>query len=341
MKFKKYKWISITASIFCLIILGFANMVRLHIRQEQLDFSLVLAIKQKDTQLAISLLNQGADSNVIDMRPIPFTWQTSLIFFKRMFQGKSRTTSSGNYNSALSLYYGEHVETDGVIDYDYITPENVALIKALLDHGADPNSRNIDKSKNTESLTPLHKAVRFEHVETVRMLLENHADPNCRTASGLTPLFWASSKVTPILIENGANVNARDNQGSTPLMIQVFGSNLDSIKVLVKHGADVNAYDHNCQTAAQNAAFSGHVDILDYLYKNNAKLDVYDKQNSTLLILASDSDSSKADVIEWLLKHGANVDAKDKNGKTALDYALKRGHKEIVRLLKVAEKSSN
>jgi ankyrin repeat protein len=54
---------------------------------------------------------------------------------------------------------------------------NVAGVKWLLDHGADPNAR---WAHWDSSVTPLHLAVLGNHPEIVRLLLARRADPRIR-----------------------------------------------------------------------------------------------------------------------------------------------------------------
>ena len=250
MKVRRVHWARVVFGGFGLAILGSAAMIGLRIRQEQLDRSLIQAIKQNDTSRALSALNQGANANALDMPRVPFTWPTALEYLKQLFQPKSKTTHPAHYNSALSLFYDGRLDKNGSGYSDHRPPENVVLIKALLDHGADPNSKAIDNTLNVLSDDPLHCAAYCNHAETVRMLLQHHADPDSRSESRDTPLFWANSKVAAILLDHGATVNVRSIFGYTALNTRIFYSDLEAMKTLVNHGADVNAYDDHHRSIA-------------------------------------------------------------------------------------------
>ncbi|MFD9379416.1 ankyrin repeat domain-containing protein [Streptomyces sp. NPDC059999] len=66
---------------------------------------------------------------------------------------------------------------------------NPDSVRALLDHGADPNAH----SDGPTDGTPLCAAACWGHVETVRALLAGGADPGLREddGEGLSPLEWA------------------------------------------------------------------------------------------------------------------------------------------------------
>jgi cytohesin len=67
--------------------------------------------------------------------------------------------------------------------------DDPALVRALLDAGADVRARAFGK-------TALHFAAKAGFVETVRLLLDAGADPNARDDDGHTPL-WSTSQSGP------------------------------------------------------------------------------------------------------------------------------------------------
>ena len=301
-------------------------MVRLHIRQEQLDSSLILSIKQKDTRLAISLLNQGADANAQDITRFALTWQTIVPYFRELFNSKGINPSI-HHNSALSLYCKLLEISQGENDHEF--QEHVSVINAFLDHGANPNVQD-DYCR-----TPLHYAPCNTDAAITRRLLEYHADPNIRDYCGITPLCWASLASAGVLIEYGADVNSRANDGLTPLMYHSSGvSDLGTMKILIEHGASINAFSNTHGTAAHYAVIFGQLKSLELLYEHQARLDLCDNYGDTLLISSVYVGLNKVDTVKWLLKHGARLDTKSNSGMTALDYAISRGDTELIHLLK-------
>ncbi|KAK2015697.1 ankyrin [Colletotrichum eremochloae] len=112
-------------------------------------------------------------------------------------------------------------------------------IKALLEHGADPN---IDLDCRA-----LCRVVRYGSCEIIKLLLEHGALPNgiCSQCSYKCALGAAVGfnrlNVAEILINFGATVDLRHNgEYNTHLMAAAHRGSLDIAMLLIKHGADVN-----------------------------------------------------------------------------------------------------
>ncbi len=87
----------------------------------------------------------------------------------------------------------------------------------LISAGARVNSPSGNKLK----VTPLHSAAASEHTAIVKLLLEHGADPNVREQGDFTPLHAAAqngdiASIRALLI-HGADSEARTSEGKTPL----------------------------------------------------------------------------------------------------------------------------
>jgi hypothetical protein len=103
-------------------------------------------------------------------------------------------------------------------------------------------------------LTPLHVALRWEHLGLVQLLLKHGVDLNAQNDSGDTLLHFAAKRrqlgVVQQLLELGANVHVRNNHDQTPLVsLSRWGGGITDIgllgtekyeieELLLKHGAE-------------------------------------------------------------------------------------------------------
>lgn len=144
---------------------------------------------------------------------------------------------------------------------------HLELLKALLDHGADPNARLGKKLWfrafhgdwiDPEGATAFWLAAKANDVSAMKLLAAAGANPNIPTVKRASPLqaaagfglepqvtnFAPDSRLAAVryLVEEcGANVNLKDNQGYTPLHGAALTANHELIRYLVAMGADVKA----------------------------------------------------------------------------------------------------
>lgn len=272
---------------------------------------LTLATENRSTNLAVFLLEKGANVNLIDGNG---------------FTPLGISIKDGNYNLAKLLLEkynanpdieNEQRETPLIILSRQDNPD-IELIKILLNKGVNLNAQ--DKDGNTA----LIECTKSSAKKCVELLVKHRADTNIKNNDGDTALTLISGKfvadfhtasldVLSILIKHGADINAKDSEGQTPLIIsanklreriakmETLGlprfdkSAYHTMGTLLKHKADINAQDDYGRTALMYTMESG------------------DFNNSYLL-----------------LSNGAKKDIKDKNGETAADLAKANGHRMLL-----------
>jgi ankyrin repeat protein len=169
----------------------------------------------------------------------------------------------------------------------------------------------------------------------VQKLLGQGADPNTRDKDRTTPLIlMASLGLTDgveALLEKGAYVNAQDKTGWTALMAAARKGHSDTVRALLGKGAFVNAKDSNGWTALMSAAASPRPETVEALLEKGADVNAQDKTGWTALMGAADS--GQAESVRALLGKGADRNARNSDGNTPLSVATSHHYSEVVALL--------
>jgi ankyrin repeat protein len=278
-------------------------------KHKRLSTALIEAIKRNDTQQVVRLLRSGADTNAHDKPQYGDAFK---------LPDEKELLPARWYAGASALELALNIGTE----HEHITTlhENLTIIKALLDQGADINARD------ENGTTPLMSAVFIGHIRTIKLLLERGANPRPRdkdraivvsghgttglsTVYGSTAMHYAaddmggnSIRIFQLLLDHGADINARDGYGRTPLSLMASYGQTEAVRFLLGRGAEVNVKDQSGTTALMYAANSHYMDIL-----------------------------------KALLASGAEVNARDLEGKTALTYSIKPEFSaKVAQLLKQA-----
>ena len=140
--------------------------------------------------------------------------------------------------------------------------------------------------------------------------------------------------VVRALLEYGADVNARGLDGRAALHLAAQSGNLDLIAVLLACGADANAADeagNRPLVATLRRKSKQRSAAIAALLAGGADPNVRMGSETPLHKVARDNDRTLA---KLLLAHGANVAAPDNRGRTPLTVAARKGHAEMVALLR-------
>jgi uncharacterized protein len=230
---------------------------------------LLFAARSGDAESAKELLAAGADSN--DSLP---DGTSALVL----------AAQSGNRDVALALLDKGAEPNDLGIGYSAlhaaILRSDLSLVKALLAHRADPNSRMTKgtpvRRNSTDYFlltplvgsTPYLLAAKFLEPEIMQALIAGGSDPRLTMPDGATALMLAAgmdsptnedrrgvnvidfgklepeSEVLPAVIaafDEGGGVSTANNTGDTALHAAVTHRYETVIQFLADHGADVNA----------------------------------------------------------------------------------------------------
>ena len=110
--------------------------------------------------------------------------------------------------------------------------------------GALANNPRLSTLRGPGGATPLMAAALYGDTALVKTLLDQGANPNAVNDAGATPLMWALTDLdtTRLLVDRGADANARSNDGRVPLIIAAgIRGNRDVLALLMDHGAKPSA----------------------------------------------------------------------------------------------------
>jgi len=322
------------AGMFCAGILAGIAKTGWDARQGTLDAELLAAIQREDARAAIQALKEGANANAA-IRVGRAGSPAFLLYDIRALLSGRHPPQTSYFAPALYLAYVHDRAADsfrnsgGIRDtspprrifrvtaraFDTAPqrPEQAALVSALLQHGADPNSY-------PGPAGPLEFAVRMGHDTEARLLLEHGADPNAGSNTLSLPLNYADAVCAELLIRHGANVNLRGPFGQTPLMaaaMDASSSGPEKLGMLLQHGADIGASDRYGQTALMHAINAANARVL---LDHGAKIDARCHSGATALMMAC-AHIRDPGLPRLLVQRGASVSAVDNAGKRARDYA--------------------
>lgn len=269
-----------------------------YVRQEKLNRTLITAIKEQDTPAALKALQDGADANSGDINEVVQPWWKVMW---DMMRGRRRP--SGEKTNAIVLILQFRMSPQHV---QLRPPEDSVLLKALLDHGADPNVHG------EANLTPLLYCTQRGNVEKVRLLLDHGADPNIFNISYMSPLFFACGRVDKtlerLLLDHGANPNLK-SANENLLVDSIAHKDIIDITLLLDHGANINAMGTGYrQTPLTEAIFDGDPLLVKLLIDRYADVNLVNSDGKSPLALAETSQYLKPvpAIIQMLKQAGAH-----------------------------------
>jgi ankyrin repeat protein len=241
---------------------------------------LLVATVRGQVELALFLLDQGADPNVADAGFTPLHWAVS-------------TWENGTSNPV----YGFEDPMSGIPDRQ----AKLKLVKALLAHGADPNVRMKRRPPlsggytDVAGATPFLLASSVDDVEMMRILQTAGADPKLVTATNTTPLMAATG--LNHLVGESAVTEAQA---------------IETVKYLLDLGMDAKGSTTLGENALFGPAYRGWNTLLAQLIDLGVDVNAVSKAGITPWLAASGQGDRLGGVLynqegaDLLVKHGAD-----------------------------------
>ncbi|NXM59090.1 RN5A ribonuclease, partial [Illadopsis cleaveri] len=273
---------------------------------EVLNSELNYAVKYRDKEAVLELLEQGADVNSkVDSgwTPLQTAVQTREEDLVRLLLDRGASVHARKDNGGTAF-------TEAGIRGD------VGILQLLLERGSDINDRDIN------GFTAFMEAAWYGKEEALRFLYSRGAEVNLRRETS----------------EEKAKLH---KGGATALMDACRERHFSAVKILVQEmGADVNIRDNRDRNALIHALKKGSdkkryqsaVSIVCFLLEHGVDVKSKDECGKTALILAVEMESPEL-VMALLEKDEIDIDDVDEEGSTALMVAVEKGDCEIAKLL--------
>jgi ankyrin repeat protein len=216
---------------------------------------------------------------------------------------------------------------------------NEEIVKLLMEHGADPNQRRLNRFGLYAS--PLEVAVRFAKPNIVNILLENDADPHQRYSNNNPLLFEAMVNFLPsnkwlkavrLLLDQGLDPNDKNDHGQvplTPLVIEI--ANTTSCWLSCLNYPDRDCAEYAAKNTLQDINYM--FEMLELFKIYDANMNAQDNDGNTLLHWGimpprghlNEYRHLNSKLLSILIEFGADVNIKNNDGMTPLDmFALRQ-----------------
>ncbi|NWR50329.1 RN5A ribonuclease, partial [Regulus satrapa] len=273
---------------------------------EALNSELNTAVKNRDQEAVLKLLEQGADVNskaASGWTPLHMAVQASEQELVRLLLDRGASLHARKDNGGTAF-------TEAGI------AGNVEILQLLLERGSDINEQDIN------GFTAFMEAAWYGREEALRFLYSRGAEVNLRRKTS----------------EEKAKLH---KGGATALMDACKEGHFSAVKILVQEmSADVNIRDNSDRNALIHALKEGSgkktyesaVSIVHFLLEQGVDVKSKDECGKTALILAVEMESLEV-VTALLEKDEIDIDDADEEGNTALMVAVEKNDCKIAKLL--------
>ncbi|KAK6492048.1 transient receptor potential cation channel subfamily A member 1-like [Huso huso] len=282
-----------------------------------------LAVKYKQSESCRTLLELGADPNILNAN------QFSALHMAVNLRHNDIVEVLLSHNSVNMNLEGDLGNTPVMLACSI---DNHEALNLLLTHGAHLCRQNklghFAIHAAAFSCSKKSMEIILKKGEEMGHQIERHI--NYVDKSGSTPLHLAvqggNTEVIKLCISNGAKIDLQQSDKSTALHFACMQGATEAVKLMLSTyngGQDVvNIVDGAHQTLLHKATMFDHVELVEYLLMKGANIDSLDCESHSPLLLATTCGAWLT--VELLIQKGANVKLKDSCGCNFLHLAVQQ-----------------
>lgn len=293
----------------------------LEARDDERRTPLVVATKARRTDVAVLLLESGADPDAKDaLQDSAFLYAGAEGYdaiLRATLRHGADVTSTNRFGGTALIPASEHGHTS--------TVQILVNAGVPLDH------------VNELGWTALLEAIVLgdgsaDHVRVVGQLVGAGADVGIRDGQGRTPRALAAARgfdEIVALIDDARDVRARGRQ----LITAARAGDEDRVERLLHRHASVAVRDGTGATALVAAAYGNHRAVAERLLEAGADPNAKDTTTQSAYLIATSEVGDDPRLLRLTLEHGADAASLDSWRGTGLIRAGERGYARIVRVL--------
>ena len=214
--------------------------------------------------------------------------------------------------------------------YEVVKKQDVATVRLLISHGADPDYRP------TCATPAVVEATKRGNEEILKMLLDAGVNMEATAPCAETALFTAISKEKPkllrLLLSYGAKINgSQPSGGEPPLYLACRKEYGDIVDILLESDVDLEAKPPGGPTPLYKCVEKEYTKTVRKLVNKGADVSATPPGGAPALYRAVEKEYTE--IARLLVEHGAKIEASPPGGHSALCEAVRKENREMVRLL--------
>jgi ankyrin repeat protein len=290
----------------------------------------------KNDQIAIALVNAGANINAVSPKPRGGNLLSQAISNQMFALAKLLIQKGAGVDGGTAENRVPSKETNPLYQAFLIPePHRNELISLLLQNNANPNLRLDNSSSVLFCITEKATSTKPEDVNIIKLLCEKGADVHAKNSFGKSPLDLidgvpGKGEILAVFNEYRKDVPFLNQQ----LTQAVESKKRDLILKWIAKGAEIDHLGQDGKTNLYRVFMKGDHDLAQFLVQNNSKVALSGLPTASELIEKEIFQGPVlTNMVNFLLSNGTSPNSLDKYGRPLISVAVMVGNADIVQLL--------